>query len=157
MLKITKYGEKIQEGFLDQCKRDGTYQRVFIDGEDGTCLLEPSVRGVKDYAAWCLITYGTSAITTVNEWREECENDICWCTNWLDLNNAFFITCAELLTELNKSLAEVKEDMSIQFTLTGEEIEQLEQTTGIEIADKEGLHQAVLTAIEKYVETYKEV
>ena len=48
------------------------------------------------------------------------------------------------------------EDMSIQLTLTGEEIEQLVKTTGYEIEDKEDLYQAVLMAIEKYVETYKE-
>lgn len=156
MLKITKYGEKIQEDFLEQCKKDGTYQRVFKDAEDGTIILEESIRGVKDYAAWCLITYGTDAINEVNEWREDCPNDICWCTNWLDLNNAFFITCSDLLVELNKALAEQKEDMSIQLTLTGEEIEQLEHATGIEVVDKEGLYQAVLMAIEKYVETYQE-
>ena len=156
MLKITKYGEKIQEVFLEHCKIDGTYQRVFEDLEDGTCLLEPSVRGIKDYAAWCLITYGTDAINTVNEWKEECDGDICWSTNWRDLDNAFTITCTDLLVELNKALAEPKEDMSIQLTLTGDEIEQLEQVTCINIVDKEGLYQAVLTAIEKYVETYKE-
>lgn len=48
------------------------------------------------------------------------------------------------------------EDMTIQLTLTGEEIEQLERTTGYKIKEKEDLYQAVLMAIEKYVETYKE-
>ena len=47
------------------------------------------------------------------------------------------------------------EDMSIQLTLTGEEIEQLAKATGGEIKDKEDLYQAVLMAIEKYVETYE--
>ena len=47
-------------------------------------------------------------------------------------------------------------DMGIQLTLTGEEIEQLAKITGYDIVDKESLYQAVLMAIEKYVETYKE-
>lgn len=106
MLKITKYGEKIQEDFLEHCKKDGTYKRVFEDCEDGTCLLEISVRGVKDYAAWCLLTYGTDAINIVNEWKGRCEDDVCWCTNWKDLDNAFIITYKELLDELKCCLSE---------------------------------------------------
>ena len=153
MLKITEYGEKIQENFLEQCKKDGTYQRVFGCFEDGTCLLEESIRGVKDYAAWYLITYDTNALNIVDEWRDGCEDDICWCTNWSDLDNAFFITYEELITELNKSLIEQKEDISVQLTLTGEEIEQLAKVTGCDIENKEDLTQAIRMAIEKYVET----
>ena len=48
------------------------------------------------------------------------------------------------------------EDMSVQLTLTAEEVRQLAKATGSEIEDKEDLYQAVLMAIEKYVETYKE-
>lgn len=48
------------------------------------------------------------------------------------------------------------EDISIQLTLTTEEIRQLAEVTGYEIEDKEDLYQAVLMAIEKYVETYKD-
>ena len=48
------------------------------------------------------------------------------------------------------------EYMSIQLTLTADEIQQLSKVTGCEIEDKEDLYQAVLMAIEKYVETYKE-
>lgn len=48
------------------------------------------------------------------------------------------------------------EDMSVQLTLTVEEIQQLAEVTGYEIEDKEDLTQAILMAIEKYVETYKE-
>ena len=46
------------------------------------------------------------------------------------------------------------EDMSVQLTLTSEEIEQLAEATGYDIEDKEDLTQAILMAIEKYVETY---
>ena len=155
MLKITKYGEQIQKDFLEHCKTTGAYQRVFEDFEDGTILLEDSIRGVKDCAAWHLITYGTDAINIVQGWQDYGDT-ICWCTNWKDLNNAFYITYTELLIELNKSLAERKADMNIRLTLAGEEIEQLEQVVGFEIKDKEELHSAVLMAIEKYVETYKE-
>lgn len=48
------------------------------------------------------------------------------------------------------------EDMSVQLTLTVEEIQQLARVTGYEIEDKEDLTQAILMAIEKYVETYEE-
>lgn len=48
------------------------------------------------------------------------------------------------------------EDITIQLTLTGEEIEQLAKVTGYDIVNKESLYQAVLMAIEKYIETYKE-
>ena len=48
------------------------------------------------------------------------------------------------------------EDMSVQLTLTVEEIQQLEKVTGYEIEDKEDLTQAIRMAIEKYVETYEE-
>lgn len=50
----------------------------------------------------------------------------------------------------------IMEDMSVQLTLTGEEIQQLETITGYEITDKEDLTQAILMAIEKYIETYEE-
>lgn len=43
------------------------------------------------------------------------------------------------------------EDMSIQLTLTVEEIKQLAMVIGYEIEDKEDLYQAVLMAIEKYI------
>lgn len=47
--------------------------------------------------------------------------------------------------------------MTIQLTLTGEEIEQLAKATGYTIEEKEDLYQAVLMAIEKYVETYTDI
>lgn len=49
------------------------------------------------------------------------------------------------------------EDMSVQLTLTVEEVQQLAEVVGFEIEDKEDLTQAILMAIEKYVETYKEM
>jgi hypothetical protein len=48
------------------------------------------------------------------------------------------------------------EDMSIQLTLTGEEIQQLAKVTGYEIEGKEDLTEAIRMAIEKYIETYME-
>ena len=46
--------------------------------------------------------------------------------------------------------------ISIQLTLSEEEIIELEEVVGWKIEDKESLYQAVLMAINKYVETYKE-
>ncbi len=48
------------------------------------------------------------------------------------------------------------EDISIQLTLSAMEIMELEEVVGWKIEDKEDLYQAVLMAINKYVETYKE-
>lgn len=48
------------------------------------------------------------------------------------------------------------EDTSIQLTLSEEEIMELEEAVGWKIEDKEDLYHAVLMAINKYVETYKE-
>lgn len=45
--------------------------------------------------------------------------------------------------------------ISIQLTLSEEEIIELEDVVGWKIEDKEDLYQAVLMAINKYVETYK--
>jgi hypothetical protein len=41
------------------------------------------------------------------------------------------------------------EDMSVQLTLTVEEVQQLSKVTGYKIEDKEDLTQAILMAIEK--------
>lgn len=67
MNKINAYGEEIKFHFAEQCKKDGTYNKVYVDFEDGTCLLEPSVRNVQDYAAWCLMTYDEMALDIVYE------------------------------------------------------------------------------------------
>ena len=78
MKKITEYGLKIQQDFLDKCKQDGTYQRVYEQYEDGTCILEESIKTLQDAVAWCLLTYDENAINEVNEWTSkawgfECE------------------------------------------------------------------------------------
>ena len=44
--------------------------------------------------------------------------------------------------------------MEIKLTFQENEIVELEETTGINIKDKETLCNAVLMAIEKYIETY---
>lgn len=104
MLKLTKYGEKIQEDFLEQCKKDGTYQRVFEDFEDGTRLLESSVRSDGDYAAWCLLTYGEDALNTVYEWRDmECQY-------FVFTNNYCSVGFWELVRELRQCFAKCWDD-----------------------------------------------
>ena len=121
MLKLTKYGEEIQKDFLENCKKDGTYKMVFEDFEDGTCLLEPSVRGDGDYAAWCLLTYGENALNTVYEWRGVgCEyfvfkNDYCKVGFW------------ELVREIRKSFVTCwdygDEDIGVyDFYINGQEM-----------------------------------
>ncbi len=156
MLKLNEYGKKLVENFYEQCKTTGTYDKVFVDFEDGTCLLESSVRGVKDCAALYIITYDKDAIDTVKDWKEEDSSRFCWSTNWDDMDNAFTITYDEVLNELRKCFTETIDDTSIQLTLTSEEIAELASASGCDIVDKETLHDAVLMAIEKYIETYKE-
>lgn len=148
MIKITEYGKKLQKDFEEHCKARCLWE-VMI--EEGTYVLEDAIRGIKDYAAWCMLTYDTDAIDTVRGWENESKTSIVWSTNWRDLDNAFTITYNELLNELNKCLMEVKDDMSIKLTLAGEEIEQLEKIAGCDINDKETLHNVVMLAIHKYM------
>jgi hypothetical protein len=67
MKKITEYGLKAQENFLEKCKQDGTYQRVYEQHEDGLCILEESIKTLQDAVAWCLLSYDTYAIVGIND------------------------------------------------------------------------------------------
>lgn len=149
MLKLTEYGKQLQKDFEKHCRERGVWDEMY---EEGTYVLENSIRGVKDHAAWCMITYSEDVIDTVKGWQEETKSNVVWSTNWHDFDNAFTITYADLLNELDKCFTEVKEDMSIQLTLAGEEIEQLEKIVGCDINDKETLHNVAILAIKKYME-----
>lgn len=96
MNKINAYGEELKFNFAEQCKKDGTYNKVYVDFEDGTCLLEPSVRNVRDYAAWCLMTYNEMALDVVYEWRDVKDH------NSLFKNEHCEIGICELIVELRK-------------------------------------------------------
>ncbi|MBR5544873.1 MAG: hypothetical protein IKU66_05305 [Clostridia bacterium] len=69
MKKITEYGLKIQQDFLDKCKQDGTYQRAY-EQHEGTYVLEENIKTVQDAVAWCLLTYDTLTLGTIVEWRK---------------------------------------------------------------------------------------
>lgn len=146
---LNEYGKQLQKDFEEHCRACGVWEVMYAEG---TYVLESEVRGVKDYAAWCMITYSEDVIDTVREWQNDSNTGIAWTTNWKDPSNAFIITCDALLNELDKCFTEVKDDMSIQLTLTGEEIEQLEKIVGCDINDKETLHNVVVFAIKKYME-----
>jgi hypothetical protein len=146
MLKITEYGERIRDEFIEHCKDCSKYD---IAMDYGLYVLEDCVRGVKDYAAWCILNYDIMALDTAEEWLVMSANkDICWATNWDDLENAFTITHDALQTELNKCFEEVQTEMNIKITFTGEEIKQIEELTGIWIDEKEDLYNAVRTIID---------
>jgi hypothetical protein len=141
MLKITEYGERIRDEFIEHCKDRAKYD---IAMDYGLSVLEECVRGVKDYAAWCILNYDIMAIGTVEEWQEMEDENVCWSTNWGDVTNAFTITFDMLLAELSRCFEEEeRDDMSIQITFTGEEISQLEKIFGDPIEDKEDLYQTV--------------
>lgn len=146
MLKITEYGERIRDEFIEYCKDCSKYD---IAMDYGLYVLEGCVRGVKDYAAWCILNYDIMAIDVVKEWLVMGANkDICWSTNWNDLDNAFTITFSTLLAELNKCFEEARAEMDIKMTFTSEEIKELEELTGIWIDEKEDLYDAVRTIID---------
>ena len=71
MKTITEYGRKIQQEFLEKCKKDGTYQRVYEQYEDGTCILEESIETLQDAVGWCLESYDTYAIIEINRWLND--------------------------------------------------------------------------------------
>jgi hypothetical protein len=139
MLKITEYGERIRDEFIEHCKDCSKYD---IAMDHGLQVLEDCVRGSVDYAALCILNYDTMAIDTVEEWQAEASNCICWSTNWDDPENAFFITFGSLRDILNRCFEEVKEEMDIKMTFTDEEIKQIEEFTGREIKEKEDLYNA---------------
>lgn len=153
MLKITEYGERIRDEFIEHCKDCAKYD---IAMDYGLHVLVDCVRGVKDYAAWCILNYDIMSIDIVKEWRTPATPTICWSTNWDDPSNAFTITFDTLLNELNKCFEEVETEISIQITFTGDEIKKIEELTGILIEEKEDLYNAVKVIIDAATSIRKE-
>lgn len=145
MLKITEYGERIRDEFIEHCKDCAKYD---IAMDHGLEVLEDCVRGVKDYAAWCILNYDIMAIDIVKEWRTPATPKICWSSNWDDMDNAFTITFGELLSVLERCFEEVETEMSIKMTFTGDEIKEIEELTGVLIEEKEDLYNAVRAIID---------
>ena len=152
MLKVNEYGAKIVEDFIEHCKDNSKYD---IAMDYGLEVLNDCVRGVKDYAAWCIMNYDTMAIETVKEWIDPAPTAICWSSNWEDPDNSFTITFDALLTELSKCFKEYRDDMSIVITFTGEEIAQLEQVFGDCIEDKEDLYQTIREIVDMTIKSRK--
>jgi hypothetical protein len=145
MLKITEYGAKIRDEFVEHCKDCSKYD---IAMDYGLEVLNDCVRGAVDYAALCILNYDTMAINTVDEWQAEASNCICWSTNKDDPENAFFITFGSLRDILNRCFEEVREEMDIKMTFTEEEIAEIQEVTGLAIEEKEDLYNAVRTIID---------
>lgn len=152
MLKITEYGERIKDEFIEHCKDCSKYDIAMDYGLD---VLNDCVRGTRDYAALCIMNYGTMAIDMVEEWRSMTKGAICWSTNGDDLENAFIITFGSLRDILNKCFEEVKTEMDIKMTFTGDEASQIEQLTGMLINNKEDLYNAVRTIIDAAISIRK--
>ena len=145
MLKITEYGERIRDEFIEHCKDCSKYDIAMDYGLD---VLNDCVRGVRDYAAWCILCYDTMVIDVMEEWASMTKGSICWSTNGDDLENAFIITFGSLREILNRCFAEVRTEMDIKMTFTGEEIKQIEEVTGVWIDDKDDLYDAVKIIID---------
>jgi hypothetical protein len=139
MLKITEYGERIRDEFIEHCKDCAKYD---IAMDYGLEVLNDCVRGVVDYAALCILNYDTMAISVLDEWEAEASDCVCWSTNRDDHKNSFFITFNALRHILNECFEEVETDMDIKMTFTAEEIKQIEEFTGREIKEKEDLYNA---------------
>lgn len=152
MLKITEYGERIRDEFIEHCKDCAKYD---IAMDYGLEVLNDCVRGARDYAAWCILSYDTMAIDTVEEWRAMSSSAVCWSTNGDDLENAFVITFGSLRDILNRCFEEVKTEMDIKMTFTGDEVSQIEQLTGMLINNKEDLYNAVRTIIDAAISIRK--
>lgn len=149
MFILNEYGVKIQKDFEEYCRTRGIWEDMY---EEGTYVLEDAIRGVKDCAAWHLITYSEDAIDTVQECEEGSKTSVAWSTNWSDPTNALNITYDDLINELYKCFTEVRESMTIKLTLNGEEIEQLEKIAGCDILDEATLHNVVMLGLKKYME-----
>lgn len=98
MLKITKYGELVQEMFLEKCRQDGTYQAVFEEHEDGLCLLEPSVKNAADCAALFLLNYEQDTLNVFESWQRESRDNIGW------HGDGFKLTYTEIISELKRCI-----------------------------------------------------
>lgn len=78
---MTNYGKELVKRFLNKCKESGSYNKVFVDFEDGTCLLENDVETLEEVAAHYLVTYDVWAYNTLCEQVDFCNgkwNEICW-------------------------------------------------------------------------------
>ena len=102
MKYINDYGKQIIKEFLDKCKVDGTYQKVFVDYEDGLCLLDPSVKNVKDCASMFLLNYDEDVLNVVSGWQKETEDNVAW------YGDGFNLTYDEVIAELEKSITETE-------------------------------------------------
>ena len=68
-MRLNHYGEKIVNEFLEKCKADGSYKKVYEDFEDGTFLLESAIENFHDECAWLYLTYDSNVFDTLEEWK----------------------------------------------------------------------------------------
>lgn len=71
MYFLNDYGKKIVDKFLDKCKANGSYKRVYEDFEDGTCLLEDAIENLYDACAWLYLTYNKFVFDVLDEWQKD--------------------------------------------------------------------------------------
>jgi hypothetical protein len=145
MLKITEYGEKIRDEFIEHCKDCAKYD---IAMDYGLEVLEDCVRGTRDYAALCILNFDTLAIDVVESWITPVTKTVAWSNNWNDPENAFVVEFKPLLRVLQDCFEEVETEMSIQMTFTDQEVKEIEELTGMMIEEKEDLYNAVRTIID---------
>ena len=93
---LNEYGNKVVDKFLDKCKANGSYKRVYEDFEDGTCLLEEAIENFLDECALLYLTYDCYVFDTLDEWKKDGETYLFDNVTYEDVEN-----------ELHKMLDEV--------------------------------------------------
>lgn len=72
---MTEYGKQLKHDFLEKCKQNGTYKRVFEDCEDGTHLLWETIETLEDIAAFYLVADEDFAYNRLCEDVESCDDN----------------------------------------------------------------------------------
>ena len=153
--KITEYGQKIIAEFLEKCKVDGTYQKVFVDHEDGLCLLDPSVRNAKDCSARFHLNYEEDTLNVIRGWQKEIQDNIAW------YGEGFTITYDEVIAELEKCIEKTEQtkrvvQYSVDILIRNEEENNINLEELIaEALEEKGLYICGVGFVDDLTEAYK--
>lgn len=71
---LNDYGNNVVDNFLNKCKANGSYKKVYEDFEDGTFLLESAIENFYDECAWLYLTYDECVFDTLDEWKKDGED-----------------------------------------------------------------------------------
>lgn len=69
--KLNNHGKIIVNKFLDKCKDDGSYDKVYTNFEGNTWLLSGTVKNIYDVCAWLWLTYEDYVFDILDEWKKD--------------------------------------------------------------------------------------